>query len=82
MYALIKLTNLAGKTPHFFSNLEMGHFMYELVIQFWHFNLIYLPIYLPFPGSYAGAVLGMSLSGALTQWLGWQACFYFYGESM
>ncbi|XP_064634745.1 vesicular glutamate transporter 1-like isoform X2 [Lineus longissimus] len=32
-----------------------------------------------FCGSYAGAVLGMSLSGALTQWLGWQACFYFYG---
>ncbi|ELU12188.1 hypothetical protein CAPTEDRAFT_177109 [Capitella teleta] len=34
---------------------------------------------LSFCGSYAGAVLGMPLSGILTGYLGWQACFYFYG---
>ncbi|ESO03762.1 hypothetical protein HELRODRAFT_141392, partial [Helobdella robusta] len=32
-----------------------------------------------FCGSYAGAVLGMPLSGILTDYLGWEACFYFYG---
>src|SRR5687768_15822106 len=32
-----------------------------------------------FLGSYAGAVVGMPLSGWLTEYLGWQACFYFYG---
>jgi ACS family sodium-dependent inorganic phosphate cotransporter-like MFS transporter 6/7/8 len=32
-----------------------------------------------FCGSYAGAVVGMPLSGILTAYLGWQACFYFYG---
>ena len=32
-------------------------------------------------GSYAGAVVGMPLSGILTDYLGWQACFYFYGKS-
>ncbi|CAH1785833.1 unnamed protein product [Owenia fusiformis] len=34
---------------------------------------------LAFCGSYAGAVVGMPLSGILTQYIGWQACFYFYG---
>ncbi|XP_022237814.1 vesicular glutamate transporter 1-like [Limulus polyphemus] len=34
---------------------------------------------LAFCGSYAGAVMGMPLSGLLTDHLGWQACFYFYG---
>uniref|UniRef100_T1JUN7 Major facilitator superfamily (MFS) profile domain-containing protein n=2 Tax=Tetranychus urticae TaxID=32264 RepID=T1JUN7_TETUR len=34
---------------------------------------------LAFCGSYAGAVLGLPISGMLTEWLGWQACFYFYG---
>ncbi|UYV73767.1 SLC17A6 [Cordylochernes scorpioides] len=32
-----------------------------------------------FCGSYAGAVLGMPLSGILTDYISWQACFYFYG---
>ncbi|XP_074660137.1 vesicular glutamate transporter 3-like [Tubulanus polymorphus] len=32
-----------------------------------------------FCGSYAGAVLGMSLSGMLVQYLGWPSCFYAYG---
>ena len=31
-------------------------------------------------GSYAGAVVGMPLSGILTDYIGWQSCFYFYGE--
>ncbi|KAH7952906.1 hypothetical protein HPB49_002602 [Dermacentor silvarum] len=34
---------------------------------------------LAFCGSYAGAVVGMPLSGILTDYVGWQACFYFYG---
>ncbi|XP_015911653.1 vesicular glutamate transporter 1 isoform X2 [Parasteatoda tepidariorum] len=34
---------------------------------------------LAFCGSYAGAVVGMPLSGFLTELIGWQACFYFYG---
>nr|QQY02504.1 vesicular glutamate transporter [Cryptocotyle lingua] len=34
-----------------------------------------------FCGSYAGAVLGLSLSGLLAQKLGWQSPFYFYGIS-
>ncbi|XP_076310551.1 vesicular glutamate transporter 1-like isoform X2 [Tachypleus tridentatus] len=34
---------------------------------------------LAFCGSYAGAVMGMPLSGMLTDYIGWQACFYFYG---
>ncbi|XP_035215847.1 vesicular glutamate transporter 1-like isoform X2 [Stegodyphus dumicola] len=32
-----------------------------------------------FCGSYAGAVLGMPLSGMLTDYISWQACFYIYG---
>ena len=32
-------------------------------------------------GSYAGAVLGMPLSGIFTEYIGWEACFYFYGKS-
>ena len=32
-----------------------------------------------FSGSYAGAVVGMPMSGFLTQAIGWEACFYFYG---
>ncbi|XP_076316717.1 vesicular glutamate transporter 2-like [Tachypleus tridentatus] len=32
-----------------------------------------------FCGSYAGAVIGMPLSGMLTDRIGWQTCFYFYG---
>jgi len=32
-------------------------------------------------GSYAGAVLGMPLSGIMTDYAGWEACFYFYGTS-
>jgi len=31
-------------------------------------------------GSYAGAVLGMPLSGILTDYWGWEACFYVYGK--
>ncbi|XP_013419304.1 vesicular glutamate transporter 2 isoform X2 [Lingula anatina] len=34
---------------------------------------------LAFCGSYAGAVISMPLSGILTDYLGWPACFYFYG---
>lgn len=34
---------------------------------------------LAFCGSYAGAVVGMPLSGMLTDYISWQACFYFYG---
>ncbi|GAB6029806.1 hypothetical protein CHUAL_005518 [Chamberlinius hualienensis] len=34
---------------------------------------------LAFCGSYAGAVVGMPISGWLTQGCGWTACFYFYG---
>ncbi|GFT05006.1 vesicular glutamate transporter 3, partial [Nephila pilipes] len=34
-----------------------------------------------FCGSYAGAVVGMPLSGILTAYISWQACFYIYGES-
>ena len=30
-------------------------------------------------GSYAGAVLGIPLSGILTEYLNWQVAFYFYG---
>lgn len=30
-------------------------------------------------GSYAGAVLGMPLSGIMTDYMGWESCFYFYG---
>ena len=33
-----------------------------------------------FSGSYAGAVLGMPLSGILTDYWGWEACFYVYGN--
>ncbi|GFY38916.1 vesicular glutamate transporter 1 [Trichonephila inaurata madagascariensis] len=36
---------------------------------------------LAFCGSYAGAVVGMPLSGFLTDMAGWQACFYFYGKA-
>ncbi|CAM1295990.1 SLC17A6 (predicted) [Pycnogonum litorale] len=32
-----------------------------------------------FCGSYAGAVVGMPLSGILTTYCGWQSSFYFYG---
>ncbi|CAL8078463.1 unnamed protein product [Calicophoron daubneyi] len=32
-----------------------------------------------FCGSYAGAVLGLSLSGLLAEKMGWQSPFYFYG---
>ncbi|GIX72429.1 vesicular glutamate transporter 1 [Caerostris extrusa] len=31
-----------------------------------------------FCGSYAGAVVGMPLSGMLTDYISWQACFYVY----
>ena len=31
-------------------------------------------------GSYAGAVLGIPLSGILTEYLNWQVAFYFYGK--
>ncbi|CAG2167172.1 unnamed protein product [Oppiella nova] len=34
---------------------------------------------LAFCGSYAGAVVGLPMSGMLTEWLGWETCFYFYG---
>ncbi|RWS24052.1 vesicular glutamate transporter 1-like protein, partial [Leptotrombidium deliense] len=34
---------------------------------------------LAFCGSYAGAVLGMPISGFLTDKFGWETCFYFYG---
>lgn len=34
---------------------------------------------LAFCGSYAGAVVGLPMSGVLTSHLGWQAPFYFYG---
>ncbi|XP_064482484.1 vesicular glutamate transporter 2-like [Ornithodoros turicata] len=34
---------------------------------------------LAFCGSYAGAVVGLPLSGILTDYVSWQACFYFYG---
>lgn len=33
-----------------------------------------------FTGSYAGAVLGIPLSGILTEYLNWQIAFYFYGK--
>jgi ACS family sodium-dependent inorganic phosphate cotransporter-like MFS transporter 6/7/8 len=33
-----------------------------------------------FLGSYAGAVLGIPLSGILTEYLNWQVAFYFYGK--
>ncbi|GFU11102.1 piggyBac transposable element-derived protein 4 [Trichonephila clavipes] len=32
----------------------------------------------PKDGSYAGAVVGMPLSGILTDYISWQACFYAY----
>ncbi|XP_055336533.1 vesicular glutamate transporter 1-like [Paramacrobiotus metropolitanus] len=32
-----------------------------------------------FCGSYAGAVLGLPISGFLTEYVGWSSCFYFYG---
>ncbi|XP_017492785.1 PREDICTED: vesicular glutamate transporter 2.2-like, partial [Rhagoletis zephyria] len=34
---------------------------------------------LAFCGSYAGAVVGLPMSGFLTKWIGWETCFYFYG---
>lgn len=34
---------------------------------------------LAFCGSYAGAVVGLPMSGFLTEHLGWETCFYFYG---
>ncbi|XP_066601443.1 vesicular glutamate transporter 1 [Prorops nasuta] len=34
---------------------------------------------LAFCGSYAAMVIGMPLSGILSQWFGWEASFYFYG---
>ncbi|UXI19258.1 hypothetical protein NH340_JMT05201 [Sarcoptes scabiei] len=34
---------------------------------------------LAFCGSYAGAVVGLPMSGLLTEMLGWETCFYFYG---
>ncbi|KAI8422259.1 hypothetical protein MSG28_006146 [Choristoneura fumiferana] len=34
---------------------------------------------LAFCGTYAGIVIGMPLSGLLTDYIGWQAPFYFYG---
>lgn len=34
---------------------------------------------LAFCGSYAGAVIGLPMSGFLTEVLGWETCFYFYG---
>lgn len=36
---------------------------------------------LAFCGSYAGAVVGMPLSGWLTKGISWQAPFYFYGKT-
>lgn len=36
-------------------------------------------IYVRISGSYAGAVLGMPLSGIFTEYVGWESCFYFYG---
>ena len=35
---------------------------------------------LAFCGSYAGAVVGLPVSGILTDLIGWEACFYFYGN--
>ncbi|CAL1267338.1 unnamed protein product [Larinioides sclopetarius] len=35
-----------------------------------------------FCGSYAGAVVGMPLSGMLTDYISWQACFYIYVHSV
>lgn len=32
-----------------------------------------------FTGSYAGAVLGLPLSGIMTDRIGWESSFYFYG---
>jgi MFS transporter, ACS family, solute carrier family 17 (sodium-dependent inorganic phosphate cotransporter), member 6/7/8 len=32
-----------------------------------------------FTGSYAGAVLGMPLSGWMTEQISWESSFYFYG---
>jgi ACS family sodium-dependent inorganic phosphate cotransporter-like MFS transporter 6/7/8 len=32
-----------------------------------------------FTGSYAGAVLGLPLSGLMTERINWQSSFYFYG---
>ena len=37
-------------------------------------------IHLSLLGSYAGAVLGIPLSGILTEYLNWQVAFYFYGN--
>ncbi|XP_034944012.1 vesicular glutamate transporter 1 [Chelonus insularis] len=36
---------------------------------------------LAFCGSYAAVVIGLPLSGYLTNWFGWPASFYFYGIS-
>ena len=36
---------------------------------------------LAFCGSYAGAVVGLPMSGLLTELLGWETCFYFYGTN-
>ncbi|KAG6455048.1 vesicular glutamate transporter 1 [Manduca sexta] len=36
---------------------------------------------LAFCGTYAGIVIGMPLSGLLSDYIGWQAPFYFYGVS-
>jgi ACS family sodium-dependent inorganic phosphate cotransporter-like MFS transporter 6/7/8 len=33
-----------------------------------------------FTGSYAGAVLGLPLSGIMTERISWESSFYFYGE--
>jgi len=33
-----------------------------------------------FTGSYAGAVLGLPLSGIMTENIGWESSFYFYGK--
>ena len=39
-----------------------------------------IAVAMSFSGSYAGAVLGMPLSGILTDYWGWEACFYVYGN--
>jgi hypothetical protein len=50
------------------------------IIYWFDYLLIKIDYFGLFLGSYAGAVLGIPLSGILTEYLNWQVAFYFYGK--
>lgn len=67
-----------GGGHHLWKEVHWRQF-HLLVIKNKHFNKN-ISHYNSISGSYAGAVLGIPLSGILTEYLNWQIAFYFYGN--